>query len=208
MTGAAFSQDLATGAQAEMIVSATTQTALQATQELLKNTAIWPVFTPFGDLGTEVGVAMANSLRTVTSFVQGLTYGYMQKSEMWSASTWATAWAHTNTLHEYLLHALIGQVQIPVGVRTVLAADLLLCASSASRNFEVGRLIGAGDDPEHAKGSVPGVAECFRNIEDHAERIEGMELPYYLEALQFVRSEITLEQAAASILARRERRFE
>jgi hypothetical protein len=52
------------------------------------------------------------------------------------------------------------------------------------------------------------VAECFRNIEDHAERIEGMELPYYLEALQFVRSEITLEQAAASILARRERRFE
>ena len=40
MTGAAFSKDLAKGAQVEMIISATTQSALGSTKELLKGTVL------------------------------------------------------------------------------------------------------------------------------------------------------------------------
>lgn len=221
-TGAAFAEDLANGAAAEMIICHRNGDSSLARQfcEVLKpvETSIWPVIS--NDIRS---VCLANVVRTIASCQAGVAVGILRTREQDFPSTYVSI--RQGIIAEYTrvcLQLLEGsrarfpQSDTPVG--RVLQSDILMCTDytthqlNASRNFRFGYHLGHGLTIEYSSGLAGATIEALHNTGLVAQALRQQDrdldaFPCLAVLSQLLAGEIEIEQVARLILDRRERRF-
>jgi len=214
-TGSAFAKNILDGGPCGMILATSTVNMAHAKRfagEILDPCGVFWTY-----LTSELRpVALFNALRTVSSCIAGALAGYMQDNDIESVEAFALQGIERERI--MIARNLLGNATFEVfdplsRVRSVLDADLLMCKSISSRNYDFGYRLGQGasaSDALEATGQM-GVVECLPNIDAFA-RIAiarsanwSERYPYLSGICRIINSQATVEEVAKQIMARRPR---
>lgn len=179
MTGAAFARDLINRIPCGMILAAHKED--EAAAERFKKFILDPIGSIWAYHTREVeAVGILNALRTIASCQLGIIDAFL-KGDRW-VSTNALAAAAINqerlALAEHLLrergHKHVADVfDRDSRVYRVLEADMLMCRSHTSRNYETGYRLGRGANPHSAAKGLLGTVECGTTLDSLAKGFTG-----------------------------------
>lgn len=224
-TGAGFAKGIARDEHARMVIgyysgSDASADASGRFHTLFRGTNIWRVTYR----GIQ-GLSMYGALRTIASFEDGVICGYLTSNSQEEPKT-TLANAYAGTVKELIkLANMIGispallDRSTPVG--SVMEADLLLCRSTSSRNFALGKQLGERVAHRQALSKLEGVAESVGDIHlgnTHVGNIQMVhrfaeanygdcqeEFPYLHAAWLLWMGKASLDECVQIILARHDR---
>lgn len=191
LTGPNFASEIAAGLPAASVIAATDPALRTALIRLLAS-ANFRLYGNDDPVGAQLGGAAKNVIAIAAGVVTGAGLGENARAAL-----------ITRGLAELTrcVTALGGRAETVAGLSGL--GDLLLtCTGAASRNYRCGLALGQGRTLAMALADSPGVIEGVATAPALLARADGVDLPICAAVAGLLAGELTVEGAAAALLAR------